>query len=145
MSDQKWKQKRAILAQLWKDMAAAYGSLWTKEGGVETERFQHWLDCLQDFEVTELRDLVLRLRKREDKYPPTLPEVRGLLRGARPRVDPQNCTDEVKAETERRGQKLLAGSFQRGDNRIVKKSGKYVHQKRVDGAWKDQPAKGEPR
>ena len=138
MTDHAFRQKRAMVAQLWKDMAAAYGSLWTKDGGVETERFATWVDNLAaDFTTSEIRDGILRMRKRTDKYPPTLPEFRSVIEANRPRPVPQNCTDEFKRQTEHTGAKLLAGKAGNQGNRVVMRDGVYVHVIKRDGKWID--------
>lgn len=141
MVDHAFRQKRAMVAQLWKDMAAAYGSLWTKDGGVESERFATWVDNLCDFTTNEIREGVLRVRKRTDKYPPTLPEFRGVIESARPYKPPQNMPDPDMRQLEANGKKLLAGKMADSQNRIVRKTnGTYVHQMKVNGKWEDQPA-----
>ena len=113
-----------------------YGTKWTFE--IDGPEIRIWLQALADVSVEQARRGLQLLRKRQDHWPPSLPEFRTLCTGIDPkRVQTFSDTDLIAEDTAR---KLLAGKMQRGGNRIVFKSGLYVWQKKFDGAWTDQPA-----
>lgn len=139
MADHAYRQKRAMLAQFWKEMAANFGKRWIDEGDVESERFALWLEGVSHFTTAEIRDGILHSRRSTSPHPPSLNEFRGLITVNRKTREPDNGGEALKQLEERQSAKLLAGSGGNKTHRIIQRDGQYVHQVMHGDEWVDSP------
>ena len=137
MTDHAYKQKRALLAQFWKDQSHGYGKQWTQEGDVKSERFAYWLDSVADYTTEQIRDGILAARKRTEKFPPNVGEFLAYIKANIRRHEPQDVIDVDRAMVEQQATKLLAGKVSKGRHRIIKRGDDYAHQTLKGDEWSD--------